>query len=677
MTSSDGTTRSAAVEALVAAGDTAQAEDIAGLESASLGAQNKLNITRGSLVERMIYGRAPGVGELCSGADRMLKSRHSAVDTIVDTSLGLLAGGLAFSADKKISEQLREAVAADGAYGFTVPAEFGGRGLDYSQLACLEEELAANGLGSMAVEVSGQLTIGSSALLGYGTERQRSTFLPLIADGTLIAFALTEVGVGVNAKRIQAWVERDEANGCWRLNAEGAREKLYITSATHGGLAAIVARKGKESRDIGLFVVRLPEVDVDDEYAFKCVSSNVSAFSQNINSRLSFRNFPIPFDQEIQGDGVEVLFYCLRMGRCMLAAMCAGFQRMMASDAFHYARQREGVGGKIFKHELPRLGIGRILGGALTAQSLSHLALAQDAAGVDLAGLRDLTKSASARCALESLVACERVIGGRSFDNDSRISDARSVIHAFGIVEGEDDLIRLGMVKDLTAKFTGKYLQGLLGVLQETNSRSDGSALPEEQHIYKLGIASLMRYPWRTLKALAKLVVNPGVWKLAGWVLRSGLRDIISLPVMLIPTRFLPRYRQMPGRLGEYLRFSERGLRRCAWIYLLLNVTYQLELTRAQIPMQRLGKRIELLMAMAVVCSHASRFDVSVQHIAELQSELIKVELRTLTGMWSIRSMNKLRGSLELLAQDLEDEKCSLLETVTPQDYAHPWDARS
>jgi hypothetical protein len=388
---------------------------------------------------------------------------------------------------------------------------------------------------------------------------------------------------------------------------------------------------------------------------------------------LSFRNFPIPFEQEIQGDGVEVLFYCLRMGRCMLAAMCSGFQRMMASDAFHYAQQRDGVGGKVFKHELPRLGIARILGGALTAQSLSHLALAQDAAGADLAGLRDLTKSASARSALESLVACERVIGGRSFDNDSRITAVRPVIHAFGIVEGEDDLIRLGMVKDLTAEFTGNYLQGLLSVLREANTRADGSPLPDEQCIHKLGVASLARYPLRTLKALAKLVVNPGVWKLAGWIIKTGLRDIISLPTRLVPTHLLPRYRQMPGRLGEYLRFSERGLRRCGWSFLLLNVVYQLELTRAQIPMQRLGRRIELLMAMAVVCGHASRLDESTQHIAELQAELLKGELGTLANPLSIRSINNIRGSLELLACDLESGDCALLDSVAPQPHAHPW----
>jgi hypothetical protein len=57
-----------------------------------------------------------------------------------------------------------------------------------------------------------------------------------------------------------------------------------------------------------------------------------------------------------------------------------------------------------------------MLGGALQSRALSHLSLQQDADGVDLAGLRDLTKSAAAGTALARLVACERVLGGRSFD---------------------------------------------------------------------------------------------------------------------------------------------------------------------------------------------------------------------------------------------------------------------
>ena len=74
-----------------------------------------------------------------------------------------------------------------------------------------------------------------------------------------------------------------------------------------------------------------------------------------------------------------MLFYCLRMGRCMLAAMAAGYQRMFAADAAAYAKARDGVGGAVIQHELPRQHLGRMLGGALQSRALSHLSLQQDA----------------------------------------------------------------------------------------------------------------------------------------------------------------------------------------------------------------------------------------------------------------------------------------------------------
>jgi hypothetical protein len=232
----------------------------------------------------------------------------------------------------------------------------------------------------------------------------------------------------------------------------------------------------------------------------------------------------------------------------------------------------------------------------------------------------------------------------------------------------------MGMVKDITARFTSNYLQGLLSVLQEINTQADGSALPEQQRIYKLGAGSLIKFPGRTLKAIGKLMVKKDFWRLMGWVGVNGLKDIGSLPARLVPTAMLSRYARLPGNLGEHLRFSERGLRNCRWIYLLYNAFYQLELTRAQIPMQRLGKRIELLVAMAALCCHASRLDTSTQHIAELQAQLIKIDLKSLSCVGSFATIKTMRDSLAQITTDLESGECSMINAIKPQPFAHPWD---
>lgn len=667
---------SLAAQALAAAGDAAQARDVGALDAAAAGAAQRLGRTKQSLVERLIYGPAPSVAELRSGAgleERAAKRGRPVVEAAIDC----IARGVAFESDRKLSAELRRRVTEAGGYGFTVPARFGGADAGYPELAVVEEELAANGLGALAVEVSGVLTIGAGSLIGYGTDAQKSTFLPMIAQGRLMSFALTEVGVGVNAKKVRAYVEKDDTNACWRVFADGSRSKLWITNAVHGGIAGLVARIGKDGKQVGLFVVELPEHDVDRsggaDHEFRLESAHVDAFQQNWNSRIHLHNFPVPLQNRIEADGVEVLFYCLRMGRCMLAAMSAGYQRMFAADAAHYARTREGVGGLVVRHELPRLALGRMLGGALQARALSHLSLQQDADGVDLAGLRDLTKSAAAGAALQSLRACERVLGGRSFDKRSRVSQARSNVHVFGVVEGEDDLILMGMVKDVTTAFVDRYMAGMLGVIQSINVDAEQKPLPKDQLVLRIAPSTLLRWPKRCLTATARLFVNRGFWRLAGWTLGNALVEVARLPGRLIPSAWLPRHASLPAPLRRYARFAERKLRGRRWTYLGINLWFQLELTRAQIPIQRFGKSVEHLVSILVLCHHASQHDLSQQRVAALQCAVLEDEFRGLRILSGLRAIDRMREHVAAVGGDVERGASSLLDGVEPQPFTHDW----
>ncbi|MCK5942308.1 MAG: acyl-CoA/acyl-ACP dehydrogenase [Planctomycetes bacterium] len=668
---------STAAQALAAAGDAESARDVGALDDAARQAALRLGAHKQGLVERLIYGPLPETDELQSGANGAARVDRSAGDEVVAAALQSLARGEAFTADGKLSATLRQEVAAAGGYGFTVPKEFGGKECEYTQLALVEEEMAANGLGPLAVEISGELTIGAGSLLAYGTDEQKRTFLPLVSDGELMAFGLTEVGIGVNAKKVRAYVEPD-GDG-YRLFAHGDRNKLWITNATHGGLVGIVARIGETGRKVGLFVMRLPEHDVqrdgEHDHEFWCQSSNTGAFTANHNARLHFDNFPLSRDQEIQADGVEVLFYCLRMGRCMLAAMAAGYQRMFAADAAAYAKGREGVGGQVVKHELPRQHLGKMLGGALMSRALSHLSLRQDKAGVDLAGLRDLTKSAAATSALDSQIACERVLGGRSFDKTSRVHDARHNMHVFGVVEGEDDLILMGMVKDVTDRFTTRYMAGMLGVLQSLNVDADGKPLPRDQRILRITPATVFDKPGKVWTATRRLLGNGSFYKLAGWIVGNGVVELLRLPFRLVPTSMCPRYQLLPSQLAGYARFAERRLRWLRWAYLGINLHFQLELTRAQIPLQRLGKVIELLVSMLAVAHHAaSTRDQSQIRVAALQCEQLMTRvkgMRLLTGLWQ---MDRLRRHVAAVGDDVEKGHCSLLADVEPQPFAHPFE---
>lgn len=669
---------STAARALAAAGDAQSAQDVSALDDAAAAASARLGKSKQSLVERLIYGPAPTPAELASGATIGANGATPRAQAVVDAAVTCMARGQAFEADGKLSAALRAEVAGAGGYGFTVPAEFGGAEAPYGELALAEEELAANGLGALAVEISGELTIGAGSLLAYGTDPQKKTFLPLIAEGQLMAFGLTEVGIGVNAKKVRAYVEEDPETGGYRMFAHGDRNKLWITNATHGALVALVARVGENGKRVGLFITRLPEQDIAEgeaDHTFWCKPSGADAFHPNHNARIHLHNFPIPRENRIEADGVEVLFYCLRMGRCMLAAMSAGYQRMFAVDAAHYAVNREGVGGRIIKHELPRLALGKMLGGALQSRALSHLSLRQDHDGVDLAGLRDLTKSAAATTALESFIACERVLGGRTFTEGARTNAARGNMHVFGVVEGEDDLILMGMVKDVTAKFTETYMAPMLGVIQSINMGADGKPVPREQRILRILPSTFLTAPGKAFQASFRLMGQAGFWKLKGWILGQGLLELLRLPGRLIPTALLPRYARLPKILRSHARYAERKLRSRRWTYLWVNLFFQLELTRAQIPLQRYGKSIEHLVSMLALCHHGAAQDATQQRVAALQCALIKDKFRGIRILSGLFEMQRTRALLDGIGKDIEKGESTLLNGVAPEPYTHPWEA--
>ena len=95
-----------------------------------------------------------------------------------------------------IPADLRAAAAELGLFGFAIPQEWGGLGLDLTQDVELAMELGYTclALRSMFGTNNG---IAGQVLVGYGTDAQKAAWLERIASGEVVAsFALTEPGAG-------------------------------------------------------------------------------------------------------------------------------------------------------------------------------------------------------------------------------------------------------------------------------------------------------------------------------------------------------------------------------------------------------------------------------------------------------------------------------------------------
>ncbi|HWV57473.1 MAG TPA: acyl-CoA dehydrogenase family protein [Longimicrobiales bacterium] len=143
------------------------------------------------------------------------------------------------------------AMADRGYFGIEVPREYGGLGLDGLSYIVAIEELARVDA-SHAMTVSAHSTLGTSPIAEFGSDEQKSRFLPLLATGRVLAgFGLTEPGAGSDAGAIRTTAARTD--GGYRLNGS----KIFITHAGVGEVFVVAATTDPDAgtRGVTSFIV--------------------------------------------------------------------------------------------------------------------------------------------------------------------------------------------------------------------------------------------------------------------------------------------------------------------------------------------------------------------------------------------------------------------------------------
>src|ERR1700760_4089617 len=136
----------------------------------------------------------------------------------------------------RVPDDLRKLAKDMGLFGYAIPQEWGGLGLDITQDVELAMELGYTSLAlrSMFGTNNG---IAGQVLVGFGTDEQKSRWLEGIASGDVVAsFALTEPGAGSNPSGLRTKAVRD--GDSWVINGQ----KQYITNAPVANLFIVFAR---------------------------------------------------------------------------------------------------------------------------------------------------------------------------------------------------------------------------------------------------------------------------------------------------------------------------------------------------------------------------------------------------------------------------------------------------
>ncbi|MGY1607991.1 acyl-CoA dehydrogenase family protein [Geodermatophilus sp. SYSU D00700] len=248
--------------------------------------------------------------------------------------------------DDRIPEELRGAAADMGLFGYALPEEYGGLGVDMREDVELAFEFgyttpAFRSLFGTNNGIAGQV------IARFGSEEQKKAYLPRLASGELIgSFALTEAEAGSDPAGLRTSARRD-GDG-WVL--DGA--KRYITNAPLADLFVVFARTDPEEkggRGISSFVVdaRTPGVTLGPR-------DKKMGQSGAWTSEVFFDGVRVPADALVgeEGRGYSKALTVLSRGRLHIAALCVGMAQRVLDESVAYASTAKQGGAPIGRFQL-------------------------------------------------------------------------------------------------------------------------------------------------------------------------------------------------------------------------------------------------------------------------------------------------------------------------------------
>ena len=132
----------------------------------------------------------------------------------------------------RILTDVWQGLADMGLIGTAVPENYGGTGAGYLELCLVAQQLGAH---IAPVPFASTVYLGIEALLGYGSEDQKQTWLPRICAGEVkVALATVEQLEQLTAQSINSSVDGGKLNGQKALVTDGNVADLFIVLARAG-----------------------------------------------------------------------------------------------------------------------------------------------------------------------------------------------------------------------------------------------------------------------------------------------------------------------------------------------------------------------------------------------------------------------------------------------------------
>jgi len=343
-------------------------------------------------------------------------------------------------------EEIVEKMKALGLFGAMIPEEYGGLGLKATLYAEIVERIASVWM-SLAGVFNSHL-IMANAVLRYGTDEQKKTFLPRFATGELRGgLALTEPDGGTDLQAIRTTARRD--GDSYIINGT----KSWITNGIHGSCFALLVKTDPKaeprSRGMSLFL------------AEKGPGFHVGKKLKKLGYRgvdtveMSFEDYRVPADRLIggeEGQGLNHALSGLEIGRINVAARGVGVARAAFDEALAYAQTRKTFGKPIAQHQAIQLKLADMATRVEAARLLT-----QKAANIFDAGERcdmevGMAKLFASEAAIENSLEAMRIHGAYGYSKEFNLERYYRDAPLLVIGEGTNEVQRLIIARQLVER---------------------------------------------------------------------------------------------------------------------------------------------------------------------------------------------------------------------------------
>ncbi len=339
----------------------------------------------------------------------------------------------AFEERSEFPREILRLLGRAGLLGLAYPEQYGGGDVPYEvYLQVLEELGSAWAAVGVAVSVH---TLSCYPVMAFGTEQQRSRWLPDMLGGELLgAYCLSEAGSGSDAGSLQA-----------RAVRVGDSYTLTGTKAwvTHGGVADyynVFCRTADDRRGVSTFLVPADTVGLLPQPPERKMGLRASPTAQIV-----LDNVAVEAERLIgnEGDGLRIALSALDGGRLGISAVATGVAQAALDAAVSWAKERHQFGRPIADNQGVSFLLADMATGVEAARSTYLAAARRRDAGDSYVEQAAMAKLFATDTAMQVTTDAVQVFGGYGYTAEYPVERYLREAKVMQIFEGTNQIQRL------------------------------------------------------------------------------------------------------------------------------------------------------------------------------------------------------------------------------------------